>query len=170
MLVSSTAVFYHWGKRQNGALGRKVAALDGGWCRTERRLLLSLWSSKLLYPPAARQGRREQWQEQRAVGGRRGDERAVFRAGRGGEGQQHLGPERKEAAACASKTGCSRRRRAPGPVPLPPSTTIGNNQPRSSLEILEHCYHAIVGRMIVENLYSWRYDQGLASLGSLVYP
>ena len=93
MLVSSTAVFYHWGKRQNGALGRKVAALDGGWCRTERRLLLSLWSSKLLYPPAARQGRREQWQEQRAVGGRRGDERAVFRAGRGGgrEGQQqHL--------------------------------------------------------------------------------
>ena len=167
MLVSSTAVFYHWGKRQNGALGRKVAALDGGWCRTERRLLLSLWSSKLLYPPAARQGRREQWQEQRAVGGRRGDERAVFRAGRGGEGQQHL-HLREEAAACASKTGCSGRRRAPGPVPLPPSTTIGNNQPRSSLEILEHCCS---GRMIVGNLYSsWRYDQGLASLGSLVYP
>ena len=168
MLVSSTAVFYHWGKRQNGALGRKVAALDGGWCRTERRLLLSLWSSKLLYPPAARQGRREQWQEQRAVGGRRGDERAVFRAGRGGgrEGQQHL----HLRGGCGVRLQDRLLGEAPGPG-SGSSTSFnyyfGNNQPRSSLEILEHCCS---GRMIVGNLYSWRYDQGLASLGSLVYP
>ena len=169
MLVSSTAVFYHWGKRQNGALGRKVAALDGGWCRTERRLLLSLWSSKLLYPPAARQGRREQWQEQRAVGGRRGDERAVFRAGRGREGQQHL----HLRGGCGVRLQDRLLEEAPGPG-SGSSTSFnyyfGNNQPRSSLEILEHCYQAIVGRVIVGNLYSWRYDQGLASLGSLVYP